>query len=56
LPNASVDSPLVAIVKALVAILSPSERAFLRPWLLARYDVAGRPARGFTDRKPGEST
>jgi len=54
MPNASADTPLAAIVKALIAILSPSERAFLRPWLLARYDVHGYEARGFSDRKPGE--
>ena len=36
------DSPEVRTVKNLIAQLRPSERAFLRPWILAKFDVAGK--------------
>ena len=35
------DSPEVRAVKVAIAALKPSERAFLRPWLLAKFDVSG---------------
>jgi len=40
-PNQTTESPLLIAVKTLVAMLAPRERAMLRPWLLARYDVRG---------------
>jgi len=36
------DSPELQNVKRAIAALSPSERAFLRPWILAKFDVAGK--------------
>jgi len=40
-PNETAESPLLRVVKLAIALLSPRERADLRPWLLARYDVRG---------------
>ena len=40
-PNETAESPLLRVVKLAIALLSPRERAALRPWLLARYDVRG---------------
>lgn len=35
------DTPTLAEAKAIIALLTPNDRAFLRPWLLAVYDVRG---------------
>lgn len=49
--NPSEDSPLLVVVKALVDILSPDDRARLRPWVLAKFDVRGYPDRGYTNSR-----
>ena len=47
----SEDSPLLVVVKALVDILSPDDRARLRPWILAKFDVRGYPDCGSTNSR-----
>ncbi len=37
-------------VKAAIALLPREERANLRPWILARYDVRGYPVRGYVEQ------
>ena len=49
-PNQTTESPLLIAVKMLVALLVPRERAMLRPWLLARYDVRGDDQRPYSER------
>ena len=49
--NSSEDSPLLVVVKALVDILAPNDRARLRPWILAKFDVRGYPDRGYTNSR-----
>ena len=46
MPNETSETPLLAGIKLLIALLSARERSALRPWLLARYDVRGDDARG----------
>ena len=41
MPSRKDESPLLAELKARIAILSNAERAMLRPWILAKYDVQG---------------
>lgn len=48
MPNSTPESLLA--VKMLIRALPPSERAMLRPWLLATFDAQGHPQRGFVDR------
>lgn len=50
MPNATPDSSLLGIVKSLIELLSSDDRSRLRPWLLAKFDVSGFPARGFQER------
>jgi hypothetical protein len=45
MPNQTPESVLLQAVKMLVSILPRPERAALRPWLLARYEVDGSEAR-----------
>ena len=40
-------APTLAEVKAAIAKLPREDRAILRPWLLARYDVRGYEERGY---------
>jgi hypothetical protein len=47
--NETPESPLLRAVKLLVTILPRTERAALRPWLLAKYAVDGSEAQ----RLPG---
>jgi len=35
------DGPTLADAKALIARLVPSDRAMLRPWVLAKFSVSG---------------
>lgn len=37
------DSPTLDEIKSLIAKMSASDRAMLRPWILARFDVQGNP-------------
>lgn len=41
------ETPSVEAVKALIDSLRREDRANLRPWILARYDVAGNRQRGY---------
>jgi hypothetical protein len=41
MPNQVPESVLLQAVKMLIAILARPERAALRPWLLAKYQVDG---------------
>lgn len=47
MPNVSPESLLLQAVKMLIAALPASERAALRPWLLAKFDAQGYAQRGF---------
>lgn len=51
MPNVSRESVVLQAVKILIGALSAQERAMLRPWLLAKFDVRGDEQRGFTDPK-----
>jgi hypothetical protein len=48
--NQTSDSVLLQAVKMLVSILPRPERAALRPWLLAAYQVDGTRAQGSPTR------
>ncbi len=37
-------------VKAAIALLPREDRANLRPWILARYDVRGYPVHGYVEQ------
>lgn len=39
------EPPTLASVKAMIELLDREDRAMLRPWILARYEVDGRPHR-----------
>jgi hypothetical protein len=54
MPNASAESPLLRATKILVSILQASERARLRPWIMATYAIDGSEARRFHDRAEDE--
>ena len=45
MPNQTPESPVLRAVKLLISVLPRPERAALRPWLLARYEVDGSEAR-----------
>jgi len=49
-PNLSVESPLLGAVKLLIDLLAPEDRGALRPWMLARFDVAG-----YANRRSGDT-
>jgi hypothetical protein len=49
MPNSTPESLLLQAVKMLIRALSASERAMLRPWLLATFDVQGHPQRRFDE-------
>lgn len=48
--NTTPESLLLQAVKILIRALPTSERAMLRPRLLAMFDVQGHPQSGFVDR------
>jgi hypothetical protein len=39
--TSNTDGPTLADAKALIARLIPSDRAMLRPWVLAKFSVSG---------------
>lgn len=41
MPNQTPESKQLQAVKKLIAALAPGERARLRPWILAKFDVQG---------------
>ena len=47
------DRPTLAAVQALIDRLDHEDRARLRPWVLARYDVRGYRAAGFAGLSSG---
>jgi hypothetical protein len=49
MPNDSPESALLQAVKMLIAILARPERAALRPWLLAKYQVDGSETQRLAD-------
>jgi hypothetical protein len=56
MPNETPKSPLLTAVELLIGLLGTAERARLRPWLLAKFDVQGYPQRTFEPRDPHQST
>lgn len=48
------EPPTLEAVKALIDRLDREDRAMLRPWILARYEVDGRPHRRAGDDAPNE--
>jgi hypothetical protein len=44
MPNTTPESVLLVAIKALIGLLPASERAALRPWILAKYAVDGAAA------------
>lgn len=51
MPNTTPESDQLQTVKQLIAALAPSERARLRPWILARYDAQGNEHRSIDDAR-----
>jgi hypothetical protein len=50
------SAPTLLEVKAAIAKLPRADRAMLRPWLLAHYDVRGYEERGFVGDRTGSGT
>jgi hypothetical protein len=50
MPNLTPESVLYVSVKSLIGLLEPDERARLRFWVAAKFDVRGYPQHGFEDR------
>ncbi len=49
------DEPTLDEVKVAIDRLRREDRAMLRPWILARYDVRGYEARGFAGPERADS-
>lgn len=50
-PNQRPEPTAIEAVKAQIDRLPREDRAMLRPWLLARYDVQGYPATAYDERE-----
>jgi hypothetical protein len=48
MPNESPKSSTVRAIESLFEVLEPAERARLRSWILAKYDVRGYLTSGYT--------
>jgi hypothetical protein len=50
MPNLTPESVLLVAVKSLIGLRGPDERARLRFWVAAKFDVRGYPQATFEDR------
>lgn len=50
-PSQSPDASNIEVVKAMIERLPREDRAMLRPWLLARFDVRGYPVTAYGEQE-----